>query len=153
CESYPCPQQRLIPPSTARIPREFLDDPVSEGFVKPGARAHDLALTVNPSRRQYLDAGRIRMWVTRPGILHGLPARMLGSLVFDSGQVKTHDHTSPLGVSWLGDSIIVPPGDSEPDLCGVRTATGVDPGRNLYRMACEEFEDLSQPALAMLATD
>jgi hypothetical protein len=58
--------------------------------------------------------------------------------------------SGPLFGAWAGDPIIVAGESAPPDEWGIRTATGANPGRNLYFRAVEEFEEISHRALVML---
>jgi hypothetical protein len=102
-------------------------------------------LIVNPAKRQYIDAFHFGESIKFNGILRGKHATALALLICDEAQA-----IPPLGGTWAGDPLVVT-GDSAPaNTAGVTTATSSHPDRNLYRLAQEEFENISLQMIAML---
>jgi hypothetical protein len=108
-------------------------------------------LIVNIDKRQYLSAGAMNENPKRSGFLRGLHVRALGLLVCQSEDVR-HGYGSLAG-SWYGDRVIVV-GDQNavPDAHGVTTSSVERPGRTLYELAREAYEDISLAAVAMLCS-
>jgi hypothetical protein len=105
---------------------------------------------VNPTKRQFLDAGKFNEGVKSYSVLYGYHAYAIALLVCNLAEV---DHSyGQLAGSWFGDRVIVAGDDEgEPNAYGIKTSTLENPDRNLYWLASEEYEDISCRAVAMLS--
>lgn len=105
-------------------------------------------LIVNPVKRQYISADPFGENIKRPGIFRGDHGHAVGLLLCDHPGAHAH----PLVGSWVGDPVIVTGDSSGPNTAGLVTTLPKDPGRDLYDMAKDEFEDISPRAMVMLFT-
>jgi hypothetical protein len=105
-------------------------------------------LIANPDKREYLSAGPFGENIKASGLLRGLHGLAVLHLVC----LDPNGRFAPLGGTWFGQRVI-PTGDDtgHPDEHGIPTATADKPGRNLYRLAEEEYEDISRKTMCMLA--
>lgn len=104
---------------------------------------------VNLDKKQYLSPMAFGDFEGPDGYLKGRHAFATAILTCD----QTSDRwpiDSPLAGSWCGSRIAAVFSSWPPDRHCVPTATVDDPGRNLYQMVHEEFEDLSYPCIIML---
>jgi hypothetical protein len=107
-------------------------------------------IVVNPVKKQYIDAGRFGENIKRSGILVGEHAAAVGLLLCDA---EHPSNTHPLVGSWVGDPVIITGDYAPPNPAGILTTTQDNPGRNLYQLAEEEFEDISQQTILMLLSE
>ena len=105
-------------------------------------------LIVNPVKRQYVSASPFGENIKRNGIFAGHHGYAIGLLLCNDPENFFDAH--PLVGSWAGDPIIVAGDYSAPDTLGIPTTLPDGPGRNLYHMAEEEFEDISHRVMIML---
>lgn len=107
---------------------------------------------INPAKRQYLDPGDLGGGVKWVSLLHDkYSIEALKLLISDSHQPSG---TAPWNLegSWVEDPVIISgDGSCSHNLTRINTASADDPGRNLNRMALDEFHNISQLAIAMLA--
>lgn len=103
-------------------------------------------LVVNPAKREYLRP----VWMDGPEPTGG-PPRAAAALAVSTLVCTrpTHMYDDMTG-SWHGDALFLAGADDPPDEWGITTATATDPTRNLYRLALDEYTDVSDTVLAML---
>jgi hypothetical protein len=111
---------------------------------------------VNPAKRQYISASTSAENNKDSGVMLGYHAIAVALLVCNLDQVSyergepRHSY-GPLAGSWFGDRVYLAGDDhGEPDEFGIKTSSVENPGRNLYWIAEEEFDDISYRAIAML---
>jgi hypothetical protein len=97
-------------------------------------------LIVNTDKKQFIDAWKFGEGVEILQAVSGYHAQALALLTCDMSQVRDRDGTL-LG-SWSGDQIIA--------AAEYASTNENDAVRNPYKLAREEFEDISYKALAML---
>jgi hypothetical protein len=107
-------------------------------------------LVVNPAKKQYLDAGRFGENIKRSGIFCGRHAQAVGLILCHTDQPRG---AHPLIGSWAGDPIFVTGDYALPDSKGMQTTTPDQPERNLYELACQEYEDITPQAIMMLIAE
>ena len=105
-------------------------------------------LIVNTDKKQFLDAYRFGEGVADLQIVSGYHAQALALLSCKMDDVR--DTEGSLLGSWSRDFVLAVGDYAPPDKYGIKTATEEKPERNLYKLAREEFEDISYKALAML---
>jgi hypothetical protein len=111
---------------------------------------------VNPAKRQYLSADKFGEGSKARSVIRGYHGIALAALICNFDQVRNgsdqprHGYGALAG-TWFGDRIyLAGDGYGQPNDFGIQTSTDSNPGRNLYWMAMEEFEDISYRAIAML---
>ncbi len=85
----------------------------------------------------------------------GLTLAALAVLLADGngrggGDVRSAD---PVVGSWAGDRIVMSGDYADPDRHGVKTATEAQPQRNLFKLALDEWEDVSERVLRAMWED
>ena len=85
----------------------------------------------------------------------GLTLTALAVLLADGngrggGDVRSND---PIVGSWAGDRIVVSGDYADPDRHGIPTATAEKPSRNLFKVALDEWEDVSEKVLSAMWED
>jgi len=108
---------------------------------------------VNVTKRQYLDPSDFGEAIKWSSVLHGEHCiEALKHLLSDSHAVREKSKPWDIAGSWSGNSIVLTGDDtSPPDPIGIATSTNDEPGRNLNQLAAEEFQNISNLAIAMLA--
>ena len=124
----------------------------AQGLDRMGEYFH----IVNPAKRQYLCASSFGEGIKAGNVMRGYHGVALAVLICNFDQVS-NDRDEPrhqygaLAGSWFGDRVyLAGDGHGQPDDFGIQTSTESRPGRNLYWMAKDEFEDISYRAIAML---
>jgi hypothetical protein len=113
-------------------------------------------LAVNPIKRQYVDPMCFgqdnREWdIFDSACGHAVALLMTDSKGYESVQAIPPGNPMRLIGLWLGDPVVVAGDDyGAPNSFGFRTTTDAEPERNLYRMAEDEFQDISYYAVAAL---
>lgn len=105
-------------------------------------------LVVNTDKKQYLDGFRFGEGIADLQVVSGYHAQALALLTCRMDDVRDTEGTL-LG-SWSKDLVLAAGEFASPGKYGIETATTGNPDRNLYRMARDEFEDISYQALAIL---
>ena len=105
-------------------------------------------LIVNTDKKQYLDGFRFGEGVADLQVVSGYHAQALALLTCRMDDARDTEGTL-LG-SWSRSFVLAAGEYASPGRHDIETATAENPERNLYRMAREEFEDISYRALAML---
>ena len=104
-------------------------------------------LIVNVDKRQYLDPSEFGESDTSNGYMQGFHAIAVALLVCDPGG---YSMTSPLGGTWCRDRVLAVYDSTPPGSFGVTTSIEDRPNRNLYELSCEEFENISHGAIAIV---
>lgn len=105
-------------------------------------------LIVNTDKKQFLDPYRFGEGVADLQVVSGYHAQALALLVVKMDDI--YGSENGLMSSWSGDFVAAAGDYAQPDKHGIETSTPENSDRNLYKMAREEFEDVSYKALAML---
>ncbi len=103
-------------------------------------------LVVNPDKREYLDPSCFGDNDKTGGYMQGYHAIAVAMLACPSPGLSI----GPLDGFWNGDRIVTATESASPNQHGLKTVTDDFPNRNLYKMSCDEFENLSYKALAMI---
>ena len=108
---------------------------------------------VNVTKRQYLDPSDFGEAIKWSSVLHGEHCvEALKHLLSDSHAMRKTSRQWDIAGSWAGNSIVLTGDDtSPPDPVGITTSTDDEPRRNLNQLAAEEFQNISNLAIAMLA--
>ena len=107
---------------------------------------------VNVTKRQYLDPSDFGEPIKWSSALRGENCvQAFKYLISDLHAVRESSKPWDISGSWAGDSIVLTGDDSSPpDPIGITTSTADEPSRNLNQMAAEEFQNISNLAIAML---
>ena len=108
-------------------------------------------LIANPDKQQFVTEHSYGCSAKSSSYMHGMTAHAVALLVCKPTDVS-NDTYDQLAGSWYGDRVIAAGDDyCPPNQDGIQTATPGAPERNLYEMACDEFEDISHSAMLMMS--
>ena len=108
---------------------------------------------VNLTKRQYLDPADFGEAMKWRGTLRGEHCiQAFKYLISDLHAERESTSRWDISGRWAGDRVVLTGDDSSPpDPIGLTTSTEDEPTRNLYQMAAEEFQNIGNLAIAMLA--
>lgn len=105
-------------------------------------------LIINTDKKQFLDPYCFGEGVADLQMISGFHAQALALLATKMNEI--YETENGLMSSWSGDFVVIAGDYAPPNKYGVKTTTPEKADRNLYKMARDEFEDISYKAFAML---
>ena len=105
-------------------------------------------LIINPKKKQYIDPCCFGESNELSGYMRGYHAVAVALLVCDQGPYI--EIPSGRAGAWCGDRVHVVYNTDEFNPLEIVAATAEDPGRTLYAMVQQEFDDLSREAVAIV---
>lgn len=113
-------------------------------------------IIANPAKRQYLDINDFEENPKASGYMHGLHAAAVGILCCDPTEVRNGSGTplydfQPWAGAWRGDRVYAAGDDyGWPNDHGLQTTKPEQPERNLYWLAKQEFEDITEAVIVAM---
>lgn len=101
---------------------------------------------VNLDKREYLDPHMFGDFRRSSGYMEGRHATAAAMLTCDASGLGV----GPPAGSWCGNRVVAVTDGGPPNQHSMQTATEDEPDRNIYMMACQEFQNISYEAIAMV---